>query len=188
MRQVTSPLLAVLLVVALIVGTVGGYIVGSQLNNNQVGQSAYLQYSDNKGGSIDDTQSGYVTSATLVAGFSKGQIAWYWLLGPTNSSVNPVYFFQYQGGGTVQGQNPIIDVKPGDTGYTHFWELYNVTVSNNYTPNTIKSLATLKRAQQAGLATITDSKRVVNGPLVGAERQDHGRQWRATVPTGMVSD
>ncbi len=166
MRQVTTPLLAVLLVVALIVGAVGGYIVANQLNTNQVSQSAFLQYNDSKGGPIDDTQSSFVTSAPLVAGFSKGQIAWYWLMGPTNSSVNPVYFFQYQSGGAVQGQNPIIDVKPGDKGYTHFWELYNVTVSNNYTPNTIKSLATLNRAQQSGLATITDSKRAINGPLV----------------------
>jgi hypothetical protein len=166
MGQVTKPLLAILLVVALVVGVVGGYVAASQLNNNQASPSAFLPYSDNKGGSIDDTQSGYVTSAPLVAGFSSGQIAWYWLMGPTNSSTNPVYFFQYQGGGTVQGQDPIIDVKPGDLGYTHFWELYNVTVSNNYTPNTIKSLATLKRAEQAGLATITDSKRAINGPLV----------------------
>ncbi len=166
MRQVTTPLLAVLLVVALIVGTVGGYILASQLNNNQVNQSAFLPYNDNKRGPVDDSQSGYVASAALVAGFSRGQIAWYWLMGPTNSSVNPVYFFQYQSGGTVQGQNPIIDVKPGDKGYTHFWELYNVTVSNSYMPNTIKSLATLNRAQQAGLATITDSKRAINGPLV----------------------
>ena len=166
MRQVTTPLLAVLLIVALIVGTVGGYILASQLNNNLVSQSAFLSYNDNKGGPVDDSQSGYVASAALVAGFSRGQIAWYWLMGPTNSSVNPIYFFQYQSGGTVQGQNPIIDVKPGDKGYTHFWELYNVTVSNSYLPNTIKSLATLNRAQQAGLATITDSKRAINGPLV----------------------
>lgn len=166
MRQITTPLLAALLVVALSIGAVGGYIVASQLNNNQASQSAFLQYSDRKGGPIDDTKSGYVTSAPLVAGFSKGQIAWYRLIGPTNSSVNPVYFFQYPSGGAVQGQKPIIDVKPGDKGYTHFWELHNVTVSDNYTPNTIKSLATLNRAQKAGLVTITDSKRAINGPLV----------------------
>ncbi len=167
MRQITTPLLAVLLVVALIVGVVGGYFVASRLNNNEVSQSAFLPYNDNNGGVVDDSQNGYVTSAALVAGFSRGQIAWYWLMGPTNSSVNPVYFFQYQSGGPVQGQNPIIDLKPGDKGYTHFWEIYNVTVSNSYMPNTIKSVATLKRAQQAGLATISDSKRVINGPLVG---------------------
>ena len=166
MRQVTTPLLAVLLAVALVVGAVGGYIVASQVSNNQVSQSAFLPYSDSRGGPIDDTQSGYVTNAPLVAGFSGGQVAWYWLVGPTNSSTNPVYFFNYQSGGTVQGQYPIIDAKPGDQGYTHFWELFNVTVANNYTPNTIKSLATLNRAQRAGLVTITDSQKAINGPLV----------------------
>jgi len=166
MRPVTTPLLAVLLVVALVVGTLGGYLVASRLNNSQVSQSAFVPYNDNYGGHIDDSQKGYVTSAPLVAGFSQGLIAWYWLVGPTNSSVNPVYFFEYQNGGTVTGQYPIVDVKPQDHGYTHFWELYNVTVPNSYTANTIKSLATLQRAQQAGLATITDSKRAINGPLV----------------------
>ena len=166
MRQVTTPLLAISLIVALIIGAVGGYFVASQLNNNQASQAAFLPYNDSYGGLVDDSQNGFVTNAPLVAGFSRGQIAWYWLVGPTNSSVNPIYFFQYQSGGTVEGQHPIIDLKPGDHGYTHFWGIFNVTVSNSYTPNTIKSLSTLKRAQQAGLATIADSKRVVNGPLV----------------------
>ena len=166
MRQFTTPVLAAFLVIALVVGAVGGYLVSSQLSNNKTSQSAFLPYTDNYGGRIDDSNSGFVTSAPLVAGFSRGQIAWYWLVGPTNSTVNPVYFFQYQNGGTVNGQQPIIDVKPGDSGYTHFWEIYNVTVPSSYVPNTIKSLATLNRAAAAGLATITDAKRGLNGPLV----------------------
>ncbi len=76
MRKVTTPILAVLLVVALIVGTVGGYFVASQLNNTQASQSAFLPYSDNYGGPIDDSQNGHVTSAPLVAGFSRGQVGY----------------------------------------------------------------------------------------------------------------
>ncbi len=144
---------------ALIIGTVGGYFAASQLNKNPASQTAFLPYSDNFGGLIDDSQHGFVTNAPLVAGFSNGQIAWYWFVGPTNNTVNPVYFFNHQSGGTVTGQYPIIDVKPGDQGYTHFWQVFNVTVSDNYVPNTIKSVSSLKRAEQAGLATITDSKR-----------------------------
>ncbi len=67
-------------------------------------------------------------TARILGRVSSCLVAWYWLVGPTNSSINPVYFFQYQSGGTVQGQYPIIDVKPGDHGYTHFWELYNSAV------------------------------------------------------------
>jgi zinc transporter ZupT len=55
MRPVTTPLLAVLLVVALVVGALGGYFVASRLNNNQVSQSAFVPYSDNYGGHIDDS-------------------------------------------------------------------------------------------------------------------------------------
>ena len=165
MRQISSPLLAVFLLVALVVGVLGGYLVSNQINNTQVNQSAFLPYTDNYRGLVDDSKSGFVTNAPLVAGFSKGEIAWYWLVGPTNSVFNPAYFFNFQSGGPVTGQYPIIDVKPGDTGYTHFWKVFNVTVSDNYVPNTIKSLPTLQRAQQSGLASITDSKKVINAPL-----------------------
>jgi hypothetical protein len=169
LRQFTTPILAVFLVIALIVGAVGGYLAGSRLSSN-----AFSAYTDNYGGLINDSPAGFVTSAPLVAGFTRnqttapftGQIAWYWLVGGTSGSVNPVYFFNYQNGAPVQGQFPIIDVKPGDNGYTHFWEINNVTVANTYTPNTIKSLATLNGAKQAGLVTIKDAGRSLNGPLV----------------------
>lgn len=162
-------MLAVLLVIALVIGAVGGYLVTSSLSIN-----AFSSYNDNYGGAIDDSQNGFVTSAPLVAGFTRnqstapftGQIAWYWLVGGTNASVNPIYFFNYQNGAPVRGQYPIIDVKPGDTGYTHFWEINNVTVPNNYAANTIKSLTTLNGARQAGLVTVKDAGRSINGPLV----------------------
>src|SRR5207249_10215409 len=92
-------MLAVLLVIALVIGAVGGYLVTTSLNNN-----AFSSYNDNYGGAIDDSQNGFVTSAPLVAGFTRnqstapftGQIAWYWLVGGTNASVNPFYFFNYR--------------------------------------------------------------------------------------------
>src|SRR6266542_1158521 len=166
MRQISSPLLVLFLVVALVIGVLGGYFASSQLNKTQVSQSAFLPYTDNYGGLVDDSNSGFVTNAPLVGGFSNGQIAWYWLVGPTDASFNPAYFFNFQSGSPVIGQYPIIDAKPGESGYTHFWKIFNVTVSDNYVPNTIKSLSTLERAQQAGLATITDLKKVINAPLV----------------------
>jgi len=159
------------LVVALVVGAVGGYLVGNQLSSNN---NAFSSYTDSYGGPINDSPAGFVINAPLVAGFTRnqttgslnGQIAWYWLVGGTNGTVNPVYFFNFQNGAPVQGQYPVIDVKPGDTGYTHFWEMNNVTVPNTYVPNTIKSLASLNSAKQAGLVTIKDAGRSLNGPLV----------------------
>lgn len=171
MRQITTPLLALFLVVALVVGVVGGYIVGSRLSNNN---NTFSSYTDNYGGPIDDSNSGFVTNAPLVAGFTRnqtagllnGQIAWYWLVGGSSASVNPVYFFNYQNGAPVHGQYPIIDVKPGDSSYSHFWEINNVTVPSGYAPNAIKSLTSLNAAKQAGLVTIKDAGRSLNGPLV----------------------
>lgn len=169
MKPVTTPILVIFLVVALVVGAVGGYLVSNHTSNN-----TFSSYTDNYGGTINDSNSGFVTNAPLVAGFTRnqttgslsGQIAWYWLVGGTSATVNPVYFFNLQNGAPVQGQYPIIDVKPGDTGYTHFWEINNVTVPSTYTPNTIKSLATLNSAKQAGLVTVKDAGRSLNGPLV----------------------
>ena len=171
MSQFTTPILALLLVIALVIGAVGGYLAGSRLNSNS---NAFSYYTDTYGGPINDSPAGFITSAPLVAGFTRnqttgslnGQIAWYWLVGGTSGTVNPVYIFNYQNGAPVQGQYPIIDVKPGDTGYTHFWEITNVTVPNSYAPNTIKSLATLNSAKQAGLVTVKDAGRSLNGPLV----------------------
>lgn len=169
MKPVTTPILAILLIVAIIVGGVAGYLVSNRSSSN-----TFSSYNDNYGGLINDSNSGFVINAPLVAGFTKnqtagsqnGQIAWYWLVGGTSASVNPIYFFNYQNGAPVQGQYPIIDVKPGDTGYTHFWEINNVTVPSTYTPNTIKSLTTLNSAKQAGLVTIKNASRSLNGPLV----------------------
>jgi hypothetical protein len=168
-KQITTPILVILLVIALVIGAVGGYLVSSSLSRNSLSS-----YTDSYGGPINDSPAGFVTNAPLVAGFTRnqttgslnGQIAWYWLVGGTNSTVNPVYFFNYQNGAPVQGQYPIIDAKPGDSGYTHFWEINNVTVPISYTPNAIKSLATLNSAKQAGLVTIKDASRSLNGPLV----------------------
>jgi len=187
MRPVTTPLLAVLLVVALVVGTLGGYLVASRLNNSQVSQSAFVPYNDNYGGHIDDSQKGYVTSAPLVAGFSQGLIAWYWLVGPTNSSVNPVYFFEYQNGGTVTGQYPIVDVKPQDHGYTHFWELYNVTVPNSYTAND-KVPSNPPKSPTSGPRDDNGFEESHQRAPSSPERSNHCGGWRATVPTRLVSD
>src|SRR5260370_5027469 len=115
MRQISSPLLAVFLLVAFGVGVLGGYLVSNQINNAQVNQSAFLPYTDNYRGLVDDSKSGFVTNAPLVAGFSKGQIAWYWLVGPTNSSFNPAYFFNFQSSAPVTGHKTIIDSKLVET-------------------------------------------------------------------------
>src|SRR5260370_38303452 len=94
-------MLALFLVIALIVGAVGGYLAGSRLSSNG---NAFSSYTDNFGGPINDSPAGFVTSAPLVAGFTRnqttgslnGQIAAYWLGGRTKPAVNPANYFTSQ--------------------------------------------------------------------------------------------
>jgi len=166
MKPVSGKIFSISIIVILVVGAAVGYLVRNELVQSQPSQSAFQSLADQYQGPIDDSGSAFIHNLPFVAGFSNGQIAWYWFVGPTNNTINPVYLFQYSTGQAVQGQFPIIDVKPGDQGYTHFWEIMNVTVPSTYVPNTIKSLATLNHAQQNGLVSLSDSKRALNGPIV----------------------
>ncbi len=166
MRPVSSRVFSVSILVILVLGVAAGYLVRGQLNPAQPSPTAFLPFTDQYQGPLDDSGSAFAKNIPLIVGLSKGQLSWYWFVGPTNNTVNPVYFFQYSNGQPVQGQAPIADIKPGDTAYTGFWEVKNVTVPASYVANTIKSLDSLNRAQQAGLVTVSDSNRVLNGPIV----------------------
>jgi hypothetical protein len=53
----------------------------------------------------------------------------------------PIYVLFREGETTpVEGQLNIIDVIPGDLGYSDFWQMYEVTVPENYIANTVTSL------------------------------------------------
>jgi hypothetical protein len=166
LKPVSGQVFAISVIVILVVGLGVGYLVRNQLVQSQLNQAAFQSLADQYQGTLDDSGSAFIHNLPFVAGFSDGQIAWYWFVGPTNNTINPVYIFQYSTGQAVQGQFPIIDVKPGGQGYTHFWEIMNVTVPSTYVPNTIKSLTTLNHAQQNGLVSISDSKRALNGPII----------------------
>jgi hypothetical protein len=62
----------------------------------------------------------------------------------------------------VPGQLNIVDVVPGETGYSDFWQVVKVTVPASYVANTITSAAEITAAKLATEATTM----VVNCPLV----------------------
>jgi len=64
----------------------------------------------------------------------------------------------------VPGQNPIIDVLPGNPGYSDLWQINLVTVTRFYQPNSIKSLNDIN----ANDLTITPTNTLVNRPIVPA--------------------
>ena len=62
----------------------------------------------------------------------------------------------------VPGQNPVIDVIPGEAGYSDLWEVSIVLVPEDYVPNTLRSAADISAAD----LNIVPSDRLVNRPVV----------------------
>ena len=62
----------------------------------------------------------------------------------------------------VQGQHNIVDVLPGEAGYSDLWQVMLVTVPSSYTPDSIKSKADLDAAK----LPITATQMFVNCPIV----------------------
>jgi hypothetical protein len=88
---------------------------------------------------------------------------------PGRVETAPIYVFIHgmNADGTpdfVEGQHNIIDVKPGDAGYSDLWQVMMVTVPDGYTPDSVKSKADLDAAGY----DITETNMFVNCPVVPA--------------------
>lgn len=75
----------------------------------------------------------------------------------------PIYVFFKQGQtNPVSGQLNVVNVIPGDFGYNDFWQVYKVTVPDNYVANTIGSLEELN----ASGYQVERTNALVNCPVV----------------------
>jgi hypothetical protein len=75
----------------------------------------------------------------------------------------PIYVLFHEGGTQpVTGQRNIVDVIPGDAGYSDFWQVIRVTVPQGYTANTVTSRAQIAAAGYPMEETTT----VLNCPIV----------------------
>jgi len=74
----------------------------------------------------------------------------------------PIWALFKKDGTAVAGQLNIIDVIPGDAGYNDFWQVYKVTVSDDYVANTVTSYTELVKAGYA----IEKTDNLVNCPVV----------------------
>ena len=100
----------------------------------------------------------------ITQGFSPtGSVVQYYNFDIQPVTPAPIYVF-YQSGQTnpVTGQYNVIDVIPGDSGYNDFWQIYNVTVPDNYVANTVTSYQEIMAAGYA----ITPTNTLVNCPVV----------------------
>lgn len=74
----------------------------------------------------------------------------------------PIWVFNRSNGDAVSGQLNIVDVIPGDAGYNDFWQVYKVTVPDNYVANAITSYSELA---SSGFP-IEKTNTIVNCPVV----------------------
>lgn len=107
------------------------------------------------------------TGGALTQGWYKGKAIYYFDFGPNPDIAAPIYALvtgmDAQGNPQfVEGQRNIIDVIPGDEGYSAFWRVNLVTVPQGYMPNTFRSVADVMGSGY----DITETDILVNCPVV----------------------
>lgn len=110
-----------------------------------------------------------------TAGFYKDRAVRYLDFGPIKlapgNKVAPIWVFT----NGARGQRNVIDVAPGDRGYTPLWAVQMVTWKDGVEPRMLKSAAAVKRAASAGELTVRRTGTVVNCPVLGfGQRQTLG--------------
>lgn len=107
------------------------------------------------------------TGGGLTQGWYKGEAIYYFDFGPNPDIAAPIYALitgmDAQGNPQfVEGQLNIIDVVPGDEGYSAFWRVNLVTVPQEYMANTFKLAADV----MASGYDMTETDILVNCPVV----------------------
>jgi hypothetical protein len=110
----------------------------------------------------------------LVSGWYRGEEVQYYDFGmntPLTDGDNlltaPIWVFVHEmtGGGDpefVEGQHNIVDVVPGDEGYSDLWQVVMVAVPDDYEPDSITSAADIDESMYA----LTETEMYVNCPIV----------------------
>lgn len=89
-----------------------------------------------------------------IAGFADGLPIHSWDLGPAPAFAAPVYkLFRRAADGTFTPvvHNTLVDALPGDPGYSPYWGVYRVVVTDRYQGEVIPSVAAIADAVDLGL-------------------------------------
>jgi hypothetical protein len=111
----------------------------------------------------------------LTTGWYRGRETLYYDFGANTSSTEdgsaviaaPIYALFTSADGEltpVEGQHNVIDVLPGQEGYSDLWQVFQVVVPDDYEADTVRSLAAI---QEAGYE-MTETDIYVNCPVVPA--------------------
>lgn len=106
-----------------------------------------------------------------TSAFANGTRVFYWNFGPAPASTAPLFYLadsDAEGTLTKRDDHPgVIDVVPGQAGYSPFWRILLVPVTSAWSGERITSFTELQRAQDAGLVgPAEETDRVVNCPVV----------------------
>jgi hypothetical protein len=103
----------------------------------------------------------------VVPGFYDGKTVRYFNYGPIKlrpgNQLAPIWTFT----NGAAGQHNIIDVVPGEKGYTPLWQVIKVTWAAGKTPRVLRSADDVKKAETDGEVTLATTSTVVNCPVLG---------------------
>lgn len=109
----------------------------------------------------------------LLTGFAGGAPAHWWDFGPTVDFAAPIYSLRRrttEGDLEGIGHPNIFDAIPGDPGYSPYWAMWFVEVTEAYGGEVLPSLAALQQAQRDGLVLAPDPQGyAVNCPVVAED-------------------
>jgi hypothetical protein len=125
------------------------------------------------GGEVTLKRTGTVVNCPVVGfgqkqtlGFHRGSTIAYYDLGPVKlargNEVAPIWAFT----NGASGQKNVIDVVPGQAGYTPLWRVHMVTWAEGVTPRVLTSAAQIRAAASAGDLTTRRTDMVVNCPVI----------------------
>jgi hypothetical protein len=117
-----------------------------------------------------------------TAGFYEGRTVRYLDFGPIKlrpgNKVAPIWVFT----NGADGQRNVIDVVPGERGYSPLWRVVMVTWAEDASPRVLRSAAQVKAAAAAGEVTLKRTSTVVNCPVVGlGQKQTTGFHRGSTI-------
>lgn len=112
------------------------------------------------------------SSAAPVVGWYRGRDVSYFDHGADSPSAGsvvanaPIYAFFHADGTPVAGQRNVIDMLPGEPGYSDLWRVVKVIVGANYVADSLKDARSVLAARDTGQVILETTAIHVNCPVV----------------------
>jgi hypothetical protein len=108
-----------------------------------------------------------VATKAITPGFYRGRTIGYYDFGPIKLKPGNKLAPLWTVTNPASGQHNIVDVVPGQSGYSPLWQINMVTFKSGITPYLLKSKADVDAAVAKGDVTVTPTSMVVNCPVLG---------------------